>query len=267
MTNETHNYKQLIELSVLDAYGLLETIESDLFNRSFHDAPASVQDEIIRMQRDFALDESLLPADLPPASLKQLVLNSVAKAADKEAQRLAPLALIGARASAARSQQGSSTTLYFWRIASLVLFGVSVALGVIVVDTKEELTKITNIASNNSAASTLEDVIGSKEFKSFIGDPYCQVSHFIETNSKTQPAFIRVAMNERWGGGYIIGLDLTIGSNYIIQGTTKSGTVLELARFTADASIIGRPFDISVSDVVAGLTVTVINAKTGKAWS
>ena len=56
MTNEIHNYKQLIELAVLDAHGLLEPIEADLFNRSFHDAPASVQDEIIQIQRDFALD-------------------------------------------------------------------------------------------------------------------------------------------------------------------------------------------------------------------
>ena len=66
MTNEIHNYKQLIELAVLDAHGLLEPIESDLFDRSFHDAPASIQDEIIQMQRDFALDESLLPSDTPP---------------------------------------------------------------------------------------------------------------------------------------------------------------------------------------------------------
>ncbi len=265
MTNETHNYKQLIELAVLDAYGLLEPIESDLFNRSFHDAPASVQDEIIRMQQDFAIDESLLPADLPPASLKQLVLNSVAKAADKEAQRLAPLALIGARASAARSQHGASHTTYFWRVAALILFGVSVALGVIVVDTKREVAKITNVALNNSATATLEDVVGA-EFKSFIGDPYCQISHFIEETTETQPAYIRVAMNERYGGGYILGLDLTVGSEFVIQGTTKDGAVIELARFTADGPIVGRTFDIS-KHMVKGLTVAVVNAKTKKKWS
>ena len=61
MTYESHNYNQLLELAVLDAHGLLEPIEADLFNRSFHDAPASVQDEIVQLQRDFACDETLLP--------------------------------------------------------------------------------------------------------------------------------------------------------------------------------------------------------------
>ncbi|MDP7006360.1 MAG: hypothetical protein QF718_09145 [Phycisphaerales bacterium] len=265
MSNETHNYKQLIELAVLDAYGLLEPIESDLFNRSFHDAPATIQDEIIRMQRDFAVDESLLPADLPPASLKQLVLDSVAKAADKEAQRLAPLALIGARASAAKSQQGTSTTTYFWRTAALILFGISVVLGIIVVDTKREVKTITNIALNNSATTTVVDIAG-KEFKSFIDNPYCQVLHFIEDTQETKPSYLRVAMNERFGGGFILGLDLKTDSEFIVQGTTKDGTIIELARFTANGPIVGRPFDID-KDLVAGLSVAVIDAKTGELWS
>ena len=84
MTKEQYNYKQLIELAVLDAHGLLEPIESDLFNRSFHDAPVAIQDEIIQMQRDIALDESLLPNETPRASLKKDVLHVVAEAADQE---------------------------------------------------------------------------------------------------------------------------------------------------------------------------------------
>jgi|ETNmetMinimDraft_25_1059894.scaffolds.fasta_scaffold54657_2 hypothetical protein len=265
MTNEIYNYKQLIELAVLDAYGLLEPIESDLFNRSFHDAPATIQDEIIRMQRDFALDESLLPADMPRASLKQLVLNSVAKAADKEAQRLSPLALIGARASVAKSQQATSAATYFWRTAALILFGISVVLGIIVVDTKREATKITNIALNNDATSTILSYSG-KDFESFINNPYCQVFKFIENCTNSNPAYLRVAMNERDGGGYVLGLDLKTGSEFIVQGTKKDGTVIELARFTADGPIVGKNFDIS-KDLVSGLSVTVIDAKTGELWS
>ena len=107
MTNEIHNYKQLLELAVLEAHGLLEQIEVDLFTRSFHDAPASIQEEIVRIQEKFALDDSLLPAENPPAELRKKILQSVAETADKEAQRLAPLALIGARASAATGPTGS----------------------------------------------------------------------------------------------------------------------------------------------------------------
>ena len=67
MTYETtYNPKRLLELAVLEAYGLLEPIESDLFNRSFHDAPAAIQDEIKLLQEDLALDASLLRTDMPP---------------------------------------------------------------------------------------------------------------------------------------------------------------------------------------------------------
>ena len=108
MTDSLHNYSELIELAVLDAHGLLDPIESELFNRSFHNAPASVQDEIVRLQHRLATDESLLPSDLPPASLKGKVIDAVAKAADTEAKRLAPLALIGARVGADNPPVGIS---------------------------------------------------------------------------------------------------------------------------------------------------------------
>ena len=263
MKNETHNYKQLIELAVLDAYGLLEPIESDLFNRSFHDAPASIQDEIVQMQRAFALDESLLPADTPPASLKQSVLHAVAQAADKEAQRLAPLALIGARASAAQAQLGTSKQVYFWRTAAMILFGVSVILGIITVDSNRRATRITQIAMNLDVTSTITDVVGS-EFKSFIANPYCTVTR-LERENGNNDGYLRIAINERFGDGYVIGLDLEDGEEIIIQGTTRDGNVIELARVTVDGPILGRAFTID-KDLVQGLTITAVDANTGNRW-
>ena len=66
--------KHLLELAVLDSHGLLESMESELFNRAFHDAPVALQDEIQRMQEKLATDESLLPEDLPDATLRKRVL-------------------------------------------------------------------------------------------------------------------------------------------------------------------------------------------------
>ena len=262
MTNNTHNYKQLIELAVLDAHGLLEPIESDLFNRSFHDAPASVQDEIIQMQREFAIDESLLPVDTPPASLKQQVLQAVAQTADKEAQRLAPLALIGARASAAQGQLGRKPT-YFWRTAAMILFGVAVVLGIMTVDANRRATKITHVAMNLDATSTITDAIGS-EFKSFIDNPYCTITR-LERELGNQDGYIRVATNERFGNGYVFCLDLEDGEEIVIQGTTSTGEVIELTRITADGPISGRAFELDKS-LVQGLVIAAVNAKTGERW-
>jgi len=263
MTNETHNYKQLIELAVLDAYGLLEPIESDLFNRSFHDAPASIQDEIIQMQRDLALDESLLPEGKPPVALKQKVLNTVAEAADKEAQRLAPLALIGARASVARGNSTSSTPTYFWRTAALILFGACVVLGIIAVDSQRRVTNISQVAMDNDATSTL--IVGAGlEFKSFLDNPYCTITR-LERETGNNDGYLRIAINERIGGGFVIGLDLEEGEEIIIQGVTADGSILELARFTVDSPIIGRSFEIA-KEFAPGLKIQAIDVNTGKRW-
>jgi hypothetical protein len=263
MTNESHNYNQLIELAVLDAHGLLEPIETDLFNRSFHDAPASVQNEIIQLQLDFARDETLLPSDSPASELKTKVLRTVAMAADKEAQRLAPLALIGARASSAKAQFGHSKQPYYWRIAALILFGVTVVLGIVAVDAQRRATSIAQVAMDLDATTTLSTIAG-EEFKSFIDNPYCRVTR-LERETGSQDGYLRVAVNERYGGGYILGLDLVDGEEIIIQGTTATGELIELARFTANSSVVGRSFAIDKT-IAKGISVTAIDARTGNRW-
>ncbi len=263
MTNETYNPKQLLELAVLDAYGLLEPIESDLFNRSFHDAPETIQDEIKQMQESLALDDSLLPADMPPVSLRKKVLDAVAETADKEAQRLAPLALIGARASAAQAKFGTSKQATLWRTAAVVLLGVTVVLSIITLDAQRKANQSAQIAINTSTNNAINEMIGS-EFAKYVGNPYCQVVR-LEREDGNATGYLRVAMNERFGNGYVIGIDLEDNEEIIIQGTTKDGEVLELARIFADGPIVGRSFEIA-KNLVPGLTITAVDAKTGNRW-
>ena len=262
MTNEVQNYKQLIELAVLDAYGLLDPIESDVFTRAFHDAPASIQDEIIQMQRDFAIDDSLLPTDAPNPALKKQVLQAVAEAADQEARRLAPLALIGARASAMRGKLGTTKHTY-WRTAALILFGIAIVLGIMAVESNQRATRVAQVAMNLDATSTITDVVGA-EFKSFLNNPYCHVTR-LERENGDNDGYLRVAINEQYGGGYVIGLDLLDGEEIIIQGTTANGEVIELAHIIGDGPIVGHSFDIA-KKLVHGLTIVAVDAKTGNRW-
>lgn len=263
MTNETHNYKQLLELAVLDAHGLLEPIESDLFNRSFHDAPASIQDEIKQMQEEFALDETLLPVEMPPPALRQKVLSAVSETADIEAQRLSPLALIGARASVAQGRLGSSKPLLFWRTAAMVLFGVAVIFAILTLDAHQRTDRITQIALNARTTESLAEM-GGVEFKKFIGNPYCQITR-LERENGHHSGYLRVAINERFGDGYVLGLDLEDGEEIIIQGTTSDGEVIELARLIAEGPVVGKGFKINPA-MVRGLSIAAVDAKTGDRW-
>ena len=95
--------RELLELASLDALGLLDTVEEAVYTRSFHDAPATVQDEVLRRQAEIASDLQLLPADEPDPNLRERVLKAVAAAVERDEATLAPLAatlLAGCIASA-----------------------------------------------------------------------------------------------------------------------------------------------------------------------
>ena len=89
--------EELLELAALDAMGQLDEFEADHYTRSFHAAPASVQEEIRRLQAEIATDEAFLSDEEMPADLKARVMGAVTAAIDEEAAALRPIASIGVR--------------------------------------------------------------------------------------------------------------------------------------------------------------------------
>jgi len=259
-TYEKPDKKQLLELAVLDAHGLLEPLESDLFNGAFLDAPVALQEEIQNIQEELALDTSLLPDDVPDASLRRRILEAVAKAADDEANRLAPLALIGARAGASRHYQQSIGTSA-WRAVAMVLFGVSVVLAAFAMNAVDRANDITKYALNADVENTLADLIGT-EFGEFIRNPSAPAVGLERTNDDPT-GYIRVAINERTGAGYIFAIDLKNGEEFIIQGTTPDGEVIELARITAgNTPVVAQTFSVDIA-IAGSLSYRAVDT-TGK---
>jgi len=277
MNDSPHNYSELLELAVLDAHGLLDPIESELFNRSFHNAPASVQDEIVRLQHRLATDESLLPSDLPPNSLKGKVLDAVAKAADNEAKRLAPLALIGARVGAARGNINTTGSVVMWRTAAMILFGATVVLAILSFDSHRTAIEFSEKVSSLQALDFIRNE-GSPSMVETLTNPlsrivrlereegnkngYIRVSIFSNLNDPTDPNVDDTAEYVR---GEAFGYDLEVGAVVIIRGTTKSGEVIDFARITASNSMVPQVFKIP-KDQLQGLTIVGVDAKTGARW-
>ena len=263
-TYEQSDQKQLLELAVLDAYGLLEPLETDLFNSAFLDAPVALQEEIQRIQEKLALDESLLPDDLPEATLRRRVLDAVAKAADDEANRLAPLALIGARAGASRYNQRPIGTSA-WRAVAMVLFGVSVVLAAFAINAVDRANDITKYALNADVEQTMSDLVGT-EFGEFIRNPSAPAVGLERTNGDPT-GYIRVAINERTGVGYIFAIDLKDGEEVIVQGTAPDGEVIELARITAgNTPVVAQTFSVDVA-IAGSLTYRAVNTTGEIVWS
>ena len=116
--------KELLELASLDAMGLLDDFEATVYTRAFHEAPATVQDEVVRLQAQVAGDLSLLPGDEPDPKLRERVLKAVAAAIERNDDALAPLASIGRRRRGIRGAERrflSGSPAMYWRAASFML--------------------------------------------------------------------------------------------------------------------------------------------------
>ncbi len=263
MHDEQIDIRNLLELAVLEAHGLLEPVETELFDRAFHDARQSVQDEIRRIQAEISQDDALLPSELPPPQLRQRVLDAVADAADAEAQRLAPLALIGARAGA-REGAGRPLAATAWRAAALIMLGVGVVLAIFAMDANRRADRIAEYAMNADSEYTLAE-LGGAELASFLDNPSCSVMRLDRVDGSDK-GYIRVAINERTGDSHVLAIDLAPDETLILQGTTPGGTVIELATITADGPVVARMFSIDPA-IAATLVISAVDLDGVIRWS
>lgn len=155
--------QELLELAALDGLGLLDSYEAALYTRSFHHAPAAVQDEILRLQAEIASDESLLPDVEPEESLRERVLRKVAEAIEKVDAELAPLATIGRnRRSADDNDRRSSfrSSGPFWRAAAFILTGSLAVTGFFLMHAQQGQEEIARLALTNITSDQLIERIG-----------------------------------------------------------------------------------------------------------
>jgi hypothetical protein len=158
-SSETMTPRELLELAALDALGLLDEFEAALYTRAYHDAPATVQDEIRRLQAEVARDERLLPGEEPDPGLRERVLKAVAKAIEHDEKRLAPLATIGRRRggdAAGGSRFRLNASGQFWRAACFVLAGIAVVFALFWVQTQHYVVALTEIAKTRLVEKDFE---------------------------------------------------------------------------------------------------------------
>jgi hypothetical protein len=259
---------ELLELAALDAFGLLDEYESALYTRSFHHAPAAVQDEIKRLQAEFAGDESMLPDVANDAALRRRVLEAVAKAIESESAELAPLAMIGRTRrdpSEAVARIGLGTTAQFWRAASFVLGSLLVASLIFGGRLYEDLKGLSEEVVKRDTLDEAKARIGGEYFSDYVNNPRCTplVMHVPEGG---EPA-------------------IAVGWVYVKEEETEDGTTFSLFLRTEDlapetsytlTALDGRDqklemaFDTGVSrfsgERLTGLAASVANVAAALTW-
>lgn len=163
--------QELLELAALDAFGLLDSFETERYTRSFHHAPAAVQDEIIRVQAELAGDARLLSPEEPDSSLRQRVLAAVAEAMERENSQFAPLATIGRRGRGAEGRMALAGAGQFWRAAAFALAAMVAVVVYIWFQTDQSRQLTFDLASDRLTLAELKAMVGNKDFELFLKNP------------------------------------------------------------------------------------------------
>jgi hypothetical protein len=237
--------RELLELAALDALGLLDEFEAAYYTRSFHDAPATVQDEVKRLQSELAADQRLLPTEEPDPGLRERVLQAVAEAIERDESRLAPLATIGRRRRGEpRRERGFHLRAsgQFWRAACFVLAGVAVVFALFWVQAQNYVNALSEIAYIDDTEGVLEDLIGPT-FKTYLFDPETE---FVRLMPEQTGSEIRglICINERTGRAFLVtdGLAQAGGNAYTLSVEDEDDAgARNLRRFGSTGGAQGFP--------------------------
>ncbi|MEE8509104.1 MAG: hypothetical protein V3T07_08575 [Myxococcota bacterium] len=229
--------EELIELAALDAHGLLDEYEAAHYTRSFHDAPAVVQDEILHLQADLAGDTMLVPDEEPRPSLRREVLDSVGEAVVK---KLAPLATIGQpRSPATETRLNLTASTPLWRAAAFALAATLIILAYFSTDAYRHGNTIARLALNNNTAAQLEQLIGPT-FKDFLFDQHTK--RIVLTPFDSDAEFRAVVfINEATNEVFLVtaGLPRSPGEDYTLQVQHADGNVEKIKTFASNGTIGG----------------------------
>jgi hypothetical protein len=240
--------EELIELAALDAFGLLDEYETALYTRSFHHAPAAVQDELRQLQAAVASDTTLLPDIEPSKPLRSRVLEAVSRAIEAESAELAPLAMIG-RSRAERREIigriGLGATGQVWRAAAFVLAGVLLVVLYFGRQGAEPNEQLMGLAVDllaqeqvraHLAEEEQDDIVGP-DLMEFLNDPTCK-RFVLRPDDENVDAIGIIFVNEDTNQAFLLTLGLPTDGSYSIAASDSEG-VFARKSFSPRSGITG----------------------------
>jgi hypothetical protein len=246
--------EELIEQASLDALGLLDEFEAAHYARSFHAAPASVQEEVRRLQAAVVTDTALLADEEPPADLRTRVMGSVRDAMEEEARELKPIATIGSKSS--RNGTAASVELVarerlnltvrraerlvsIWRAASVGLAASLVAAVVWSMTLDSNVQMVERLLQNELAVKDLEtnkDV--APTLRSVILSTGRTVYSLAGVDPKAGVGGQLFHLTEDGGKFYMLSFGLPTNNQYRVRVICSSGPI-DLGTFVSGTGVSG----------------------------
>lgn len=160
---------ELLELAVIDAYGLLDDEDRAAFDAGFRAAPATLRELIRSEQARIAASGELLPDIEPPAALRGRVLTSIRNECERTRAAAAPVlgrALThGAETRPPRLRRARRVNPG-WRISAVAFAVAAVVLGVLHIQLKQEFDAV----REGSQLATLLDTVGVEHIEATLFD-------------------------------------------------------------------------------------------------
>lgn len=248
--------EELIEQASLDALGLLDAFEAAHYAKSFHAAPASVQEEIRQLQAEIATDASLLSDEEPPAGLRGRVMGAVMDSIEHETRELQPIATIGSRARRVAATGATATaadiagvvrdermhlqyrsmqrSVAVWRAASVALaaslLGSFLWLNVITHDAMS----IAQLAQGQATQAQLIEMLGS-DYATFSTDKTMRIRSLAALAG--EPGAAILYCDPKNGDGYLVGFGLAQVGTYTIRSIADDGTTITLGQVIGGARV------------------------------
>lgn len=233
------NAKQLYENAALDAFGLLDRREVELFEQALASAPAtlrlsigSLQDRLLRVDLP-GLDSA---ADEPPADLRERVLSAVE--AEIAVATLSANTASNFNFAAASQAQPSRRVHQWWRAAALGGIAAAIVLSTTTLMLRNAFYEVDAAIKTNDALK----VVGGfgDGFESALLDPTCRFVQFAKADTQSNTSGPKVParagavlLMAEGGAAHLIARDLaTEAARFSIVGLNEDGTTTTLAQIT-----------------------------------
>jgi hypothetical protein len=251
--------QELIELAILDAMGLLDEEEQELFEAAFQSAAPAVQSQVRREQTRLSHIDALLPEVAPPAGLRAMVLKAVreemARATETDSGELVVPMIIRSR--------GVSPG---WRAASLGLAAAMLVLTVMMVFFQVQHQRARDQFHQDAFFAALSEQLGPRFVRDVLFDRDTQRVLFVASD----PAFkgqASVFVNPEWTSAkfFCHAFQTPDGRTYRLAIIDENDVVVgELTSFTSNGGLLSRDIALNYGP---GSTLAIIAYRDGPGQS
>ena len=227
------NTRELMELSALDALGLLDEQERESFEMAFQAAAPEVQAHVRREQARFAVAEHLLPDVEPPAGLRARVIAKV-----REAMAMVSPDDTGVLASVAGAVP-SRNTGPFWRMMAIGSATAAVVLGGLYLSVVNELDTQGSLIQSNALALQIQQ-LGPRSQEILLSDQLMPVNFAPSAPSAAEAEGMRAQLlfDPVTGEALLLcdGLPVADGNYKLVVRSSDSDEVFE--HFSATGGLV-----------------------------